>query len=301
MGKKKDSWSGGDDWYSGRDWSYEKFETQVLPKQLVAYIPQHLLEKMNWFITRADGEIGGMGRFIYTATMSEAMIVQIDRIDLLEGDTSAGHVKPHPKPLDNWFTEAFGKDWRGSNPCMVFWHSHPFGDVSPSYVDDGTIDGLCKTKGMVLSLIGNKEGKYSARLYWKHELDGEMVTLEVRGVMKIRYPCTISRKVEEEYEKEFETKIEPHVTSYIPKALTKYTGATKWWPDRRHREARVVNVVDSYKSSVPRDRLIEIPHHGEVKNWTDQGVLCGNCGIVWIHDKTKTSSGICTTCAEDLT
>lgn len=170
----------------------------------IAKVPIKIHEKMQWFIDKAKGEIGGMGTF----TVVDNLNIVVDSLELIKCDAGQLHTQPEPIELRKWLDR--NGYFSGKKNGVMFWHSHPGFSVEPSAIDEDTFKNLSASAGFSLSIIGNKDGKRDTRVFFMR--DGKF--MYTPGKYKVDYPDSLSKSDLEEMEKEFSDKVVEKDYSY---------------------------------------------------------------------------------------
>jgi hypothetical protein len=120
------------------------------------YITPEAKQRLQLYIDAVDGEISGLG----TVTVYGDRMI-IDDVLLLEQESTHSSTDLAPGAVDTFLTEFIGG---GEDPekLKLWWHSHGRMDVFWSATDDTTAKSFAN--GWMLSVVGNKEGKFKVRL-----------------------------------------------------------------------------------------------------------------------------------------
>lgn len=165
-----------------------------------AYIMQEVLEKIKYFVKKADGEVSGLG----VIRNVDGNLVVVDAV-LLEQECSSSSTD-----LDEKAVAKVMYEMRNVNGDLNFWwHSHANMGVFWSGTDDTTIKEI-GNNGYCLASVFNKAGEIKTRFYQREtdvlpRLDIDNLTLEL----------AYSKNNTDKWDKEFTDKVKAKTYSCI--------------------------------------------------------------------------------------
>lgn len=137
------------------------------------YITPEAKRQLDLYIKLCDSEISGLGRVI---SLGDDLL--ITEVFIFEQEVTSGSTNLNAEALSKWLVELIEA---GHDPVEIklWWHSHGTGTPFWSSTDSATASQFANN--WMLSLVGNKQGKYKVRLdlYEPFRLTVDDLPLEV--------------------------------------------------------------------------------------------------------------------------
>ncbi len=122
----------------------------------VVYITPEARQRLDLYIQVANGEISGLGTV--TRLGNDFLITAVH---LFEQESTGASTDLSSEDVSKFLLEAVRAELEPSQ-LKLWWHSHATMDVFWSETDKNTSNNF--SNGWMLSVVGNKEGKYLCRL-----------------------------------------------------------------------------------------------------------------------------------------
>ena len=155
----------------------------------VVYITPRAFQRLELYIKHAPGEIMGFGKIKQIGND-----FLISELVLIEQEASGASAEFDTDIIVQWMTDLIDA---GGNPgdYRCWWHSHANFDTFWSGTDNATIDSFHSQ--WLISLVGNKEGKYRVRidLYKPIRLTFDKLELQVQKPKSMRLNREIKKEV----------------------------------------------------------------------------------------------------------